>query len=169
MLATNFTKDAHAELAEQIATMTGNARKLHELGMAFKLAECLDRGITTGAIDLGALREFGVEQATAISICDEIRKRWLRRQAALELAAKMLAVPVAKKPAKAPEAPKPEAEPLDGMTGASKLHTLFEMAESGLPACLSTLIRDNWSESSAHEIVAAINAARKLNRKIKHV
>jgi hypothetical protein len=162
MLATNFTKDAHAELAEQIQSMTGNARKLHELGMAFKLAECLDRGITTGAIDLGALREFGVEQATAISICDEIRKRWLRRQAALEVAAKMLAVPVAKpKVEKAANLP---VEPLDPMVALSKLHTLHEELDSPLPPCVTALTRDHWSEATAKEIVATIIAARQFNR-----
>jgi hypothetical protein len=54
------------------------------------------------------------------------------------------------------------------MTAMSILHTICEQVESGMPPCLTTIIRDGWSEPFARELVAVINAARSKNRTVKY-
>lgn len=110
--------------------------------------------------DLTELKEHGISQTLAIEIATAISARHARKALAIA------AVPPA--PAPKPAAPKPAADELDAMSALSQLHTLFAMAESGGPACLTTLSNDGFSESTAKELVKIINAAcRAFPRVIK--
>lgn len=148
-----LSAEAHAVLAEQIERLAPSAAVLESKGVDWQTAATLARFIKTGEPDLGELRDHGIAQATAVEICTSISARHARKAAALA------AVPSLPAPAPKP-APKPDAEDMYGMKALSMLHTLFQQAESGRIPCLTLLMNDGWSESTARELVRTINAAR---------
>jgi hypothetical protein len=146
---------ARAELDKQIETMEPSAAVLNSLGFAWQLAAYLAAIIKSGAPDLSELRSHGLPLETAISIAQAISARHARRAAALK--------PPAPKPVPAPAVPKLP-EPLDAGAAASQLHTLFQEAERGRPACLTTLIRAGWSEATSRELKKIIDASLAAQR-----
>jgi hypothetical protein len=152
-----LSAEAHAALAEQIETLSPSAAVLESKGVDWETAATLVRFITTGAPDVIALKACGLPLETAVSVCEAISKRHARRAAAL----KPVPTPA---PKPAPAAPKPAADELDSLTALSMLHSIFEQEESGQSACLTSLMNDGWSESTARELVRVINAAREHHR-----
>jgi hypothetical protein len=144
---------AGAELARQIETMEPSAAVLESTGFAFQLAAYLAASIKSGTPDLSELRSHAVDLKTAVEICTAISKRHARKSAAIT------AIPPAAAPKPAPV--KPAAPEPDAFNAASMLHTLFEELEGGRAACLTTLMRDGWSESTAKELVRVSSASRR--------
>lgn len=158
---TNFTPDAHAELARQIEGLAPSAQVLTSRGFSWLLASYLERLIRGDVVpDLSDLRAQGLDVKTAVSICEAISAR--RARIVVATPAPKAVVPVPKQP----EPPVAPADALDAMSAMSMLHTLFEMAGSGHAACLTLLMKDGWSEQTSREFVRIINAARPQNRGI---
>jgi hypothetical protein len=156
-----MTPAARAELDKQIEELAPSAAVLTSLGFAWQLAAYLAAIIKSGAPDLSELRSHGLPLKTAISIAQAISARHARKAAA-SAALK----PQAPKPAPAVPAPKP-AEQLDSITAASQLHALFQEAERGRPACLTTLVNAGWTEKTSRELKKIIDASLAANRGVK--
>lgn len=147
---------AASALRKMIESLEPNANALNGKGFSWMLAAYLAEAIKSGKPDLSELRSNGVGEKTAVEICTAISKRHARRVAAVD------AAPIPKQPAPKP-APKLAAPEMHGMTALSMFHTLCVLCEQGAAGqapCLTTLVDDGWSPSTAKELVKVINAAR---------
>jgi hypothetical protein len=148
---------ASAELSKQIEALEPSANLLNAAGFNWLTAAELAKQIKNGP-DLAELRHCGIVQASAVDICTKIAARHKRKAAA---------IPPAPQPAPVKPAPvKPAAPELDGFCAASMMHTLFSQTEGSRAACLTTLIRDGWSESTAKELVKISSAASRAFPKV---
>lgn len=165
----HLKEPAAIELAKQIESLEPNAVRLEvHAGMGFALAACLVGMIQSGKPDLFELKSHGLAQEIAVEIAEAIGKRHARVAAAR---AAMKAEVVALSP-NAPKALPPlpyAARAIAPEDALSMIHTIFEMSESGRPACMTTLCREGWSDGTSKELARIIDAARPIHRTKKHV
>jgi hypothetical protein len=154
-MQTNFSPVAEAELAKQIEELAPSPPVLTAAGWPWQTAAELARQIQNGP-DLTALRECGIGQDDAVSICEAISARHARVAAAQANVPKSVPLP--------PIPAAPAAPVLDAMSALSRLHTLFEEGGSGRRACLTTLMNDGWSEATSRELVKVIDASLGIQR-----
>lgn len=163
MLAeTNLAAEAHAELSQQIEDMAPSAAILTTRGFGWQTAAALVSALQSGKPDIDELRANGIDLKTAVAICEAIAARHARRAAAIA-AMKPRVVPAPALPAPLPTTP----VELDRMTAFSMMHTLAEETEGPRYACMTTLIRDGWSEPTAREITRVANAALAAQRTVR--
>jgi hypothetical protein len=156
-----ISEAASAELAKQIEALAPSAAVLEATGFTWETAATLAKCISSGDISLEELRSHGLSQEAAVDIATSISKRHARKAAALAA----VKPPPAPKPT--PAVPAPKSDAMDGMSAMSQLHTLFQEAERGQRACLTTLINAGWSENTSRELVKVINASLATQRKIQ--
>jgi hypothetical protein len=149
-LETNFQPSAAAELARQIETLEPSAALLNSKGFSWMTAAYLAASIKSGRLDLGELRDNGISQGSAVSICAAIAARHARVEAA-RIARAPLPVP-------APVAA-PKAEELDQFAAMSLLHDLTEQITSGR-GDVTVLERAGFTPPTARELTNLINASR---------
>jgi hypothetical protein len=146
-LESHLLPAAAEALAAAIESMESSDAVLNASGWQWQTAAYLATCIKSGNVSLEELRHHGLSQETAVDIATSIAKRHQRRAAALAALR-----PPAPKPAPAPEQ-------LDSMTALSMLHTMFQEAERGRPACITVLMGAGWSASTARELKKIIDAS----------
>lgn len=147
---------AAAALTTQIEEMNPNAVRLEVAGFRFQVAQYLAQATAAGSADISELRSHGLGSKAAIAICTAIAARHARKAAAL---AALTAPPAPLPPLSLP--PEPAHGEADRLAALSLLHDLYEQVATGR-GDVTVLCRAGFSESTAKELAAVINATRRI-------